>query len=91
MALQQGRIEEAMWYFDLSYKLIFDQSFSTQYYHRTYLRFFLAPDLVPWLRLAQIGIDQADDYTLLAEHFEEAGQYDEARYILALLKIITSE
>jgi len=58
--------------------------------HRTYLRFFLAPDLVPWLRLAQIGIDQADDYILMAQHYEEAGRYDEARHILELLKIITS-
>jgi len=41
--------------------------------------------------MSQISIDQADDYTMLAERYEEAGQYDEARYILELLKLITSE
>ena len=91
VALQQGRLEEAMWYFDLSFKLIFDQSFSWQYYNRTYLRFFLAPDLVPWLRLAQISIDQADDYTLLAEHYEEAGQHDEAQEIFKVLTLKSND
>jgi len=85
VALQQGRLEEAMWYFDLSFKLIFDQSFSWQYYNRTYLRFFLAPDLVPWLRLAQISIEQADDYILLAEQYELSGRKDEAQEIFKAL------
>ena len=82
VALQQGRKEDALWYTELAYRQLMNQSFSWSYYNRTYQRFFVEPDLVPLLRLVEIDLDMAYDINLLAEYFVSSGREKEAQQLI---------
>jgi Tfp pilus assembly protein PilF len=82
VALQQGRREDALWFTELAYRQLMNQSFSWSYYNRTYQRFFVEPDLVPLLRLVEIDLDMAYDINLLAEYFVSSGREKEAQQLI---------
>lgn len=59
---------------------------SKQYYDRTYLRPFLAPDLVPWISRLRIDRNEIGNLQILAEYYENAGKEELAAFILASLQ-----
>ena len=82
IAYQQGRESDAIGYFDRSFSLIQSKSYSEDYYGGVYRRAYLATDLVPQFRRADLTPEMAEDFHILAEHWAQNGDDEKAEEIL---------
>ncbi len=77
---------DAMLHFERGFWVALNQSSSEQYYDRTYLRPFLAPDLVPWIGKLRISRDEVGNLKLLAEYYLNVGKEEQAAALLTSLQ-----
>lgn len=82
VAYQQGREIEAINYFDRAFSLILNKTYSSGYYAGVYRRAFLASDLVPQFKRADLTNEMVEDFSMLAEYWIQNGNGEKAVKIL---------
>jgi len=81
IAYRQGREIEAINHFDRAFSLILNKTYSSGYYAGVYRRAFLASDLVPQFKRADLTPEMVEDFTILAEHWAHNSNEEKAGMI----------
>jgi hypothetical protein len=78
VAYKQGSELEAIHHFDRAYSLIQNKSYSSGYYAGVYRRIFLASDLVPQFKRADLTPEMVEDFIILVEYWAQNGNEEKA-------------